>query len=141
MDPSSSYLYSLRQKSINSCLSKLEESDGVCEFPSARRASQAFSDSLASPTSHKYLPRYDMDEEAYSSLTKWIKTERGKEARILSRTELLDIVAVQGAIRHEAYLHRKKNRNRSVNQNFAVRASKMLRRKVHLSASMEATRE
>ena len=50
-----------------------------------------------------YAPRVAVDDAVCGRGTEWLRAQRMKESRVLSRGELLDTFAVQLHLRHEAY--------------------------------------
>ena len=67
------------------------------------------STSAAAPiTKRTRTVRDEIDEEAYAEGVAGLKKECMREGRVLSRSELLDIVAVKLFLRHDAWLASKK---------------------------------
>ena len=63
------------------------------------------STSAAAPiTKRTRTVRDEIDEEAYAEGVAGLKKECMREGRVLSRSELLDIVAVKLFLRHDAWL-------------------------------------
>jgi hypothetical protein len=92
--------------------------------------------SSASPqTNKRRCVRDSLDDEAYDAFVKWLKNERIKESRTLSRTEKLDILAVQAYIRHEAFVSARKS-GRPASKDFNTIVSEMLRRKMQRKTIM-----
>lgn len=94
----------------------------------ARRASQASTSIPVSPeTQRRSIKRVTVDDEEYDRFLKWLRAERMKDTRTLSKSNLMDILTLHVSLRHDAYVNSKKS-GRQKPMDFVKTTSQLLRR-------------